>query len=257
MCISLGIKFDYTRTTPLHLYADCADILVCCHMMSRFNSSETLQTPLLTPSSTSLSLPPDIDQAGLFDNGRLSWATSNGTVYITDTKSGACFQNWVTVNHTITHVAELKRHHKGQRSLLVIVLEGNGQHILGVLSSLGVKLIRAIVIPDAITYIHPFSYDGFPPSRELAGFSRPDLFPESVLSLFNGIVAVGTHKGCVYLVDLQLGATPDSVISSCLANPSTLHVIEGPVSVADIKSISETCHVTVDISKGQRLCVWI
>lgn len=220
--------------------------------MSRFNSSETLQTPSLIHPDTPLSLPPDIDQGGLFDNGRLSWATNNGIMYITDTRSGACIQSWSTADYDITHVTELKSHHRGQRSLLVIALEGNGHHILGVLSSLGVKLIRAILIPDAITCIHPFSYDGFPPSRELAGFSRPDLFPESVLSLFNGIVAVGTHKGCLYLIDLQLGTRFDSVIGSCLASPSKLHVIEGPVSVADIKSISESSHVSVDISKGQR-----
>lgn len=223
--------------------------------MTTFNSSGTVQTPSLTRPSVPLTPPPDVAdlQAGLFESGRFSWSASHESVYVTDTSSGQCVQSWSSPDYEVTHVCELTFAGRVQRSLLVVALEGGGQqHVLGVLSALGIKLIRAVLVPDAITSVHPFSYEGFPPSpQDMGDFSRPDMFPDSVLSLYNGIVAVGTHKGHVYLVDLQLGE--EILLGRCsLSSPSKLHVIEGPLSVGKIKAISESSHVTVELSKGGR-----
>ena len=130
-------------------------------------------------------------------------------------------------------------------SLLVVAIEGYGCHMIGVLSPNWGKLIRGVSIPDKITSLHSFNFDGFS-EKCIETYRCPDIFPSSVLPLFNGIVAIGTVGGRSYLVDLQLGLGASS--GDCLNDLSPLHIIEGPVTERDITRMSESGHVTVKVS---------
>ncbi len=220
-------------------------------MTSSLDLNNTVQPPSLVSRPTPLSLPPvpEAQLGGLFHGGCLSWSVADGTLYICDTSTGACLQNWAPSmdGDEITTVVEL---YGPSGPLLVVGIAGPDGHMIGVLSSNWGKLIRSIRVPYKITALHPFNFEGFS-SKHYDAYSRPDMFPNSVLSLFNGIVAVGTAAGHVYLVDLQLAVNVRDSTNDWLNNPAPLHVIEGPLSEHDIASMSETGHVTVEVSKGE------
>lgn len=209
-------------------------------MTSSLEFNDTVQAPSLVGPPTTLSLPPG-QLGGLFHGGRLSWSVADGALYICDTSTGACLQNWASSidGDEITLVTELD----GPRCpLLMVAIAGYDRHMIGVLSSNWGKLIRSVSIPNKITSLHPFSFE----QRFVA-----DMFSNSVLSLFNGIVAIGTIGGRVYLMDVQLGAREVESTRDRLNDPSPLHIIEGPVSEHDIANMSDTGHVTVEVSKGE------
>ena len=202
--------------------------------------------PSITHPPVSLSLQ-SAEQGGFFNNGQLAWSVSNGDLSITNTATGQCVQSWAptTAGYDIKLVSEIKG---PKSSLLVVALEGYGQHIVGVVSSNWGKLIRGVTIPNQVTALHPFSFEGFSPNTD--GYARPDIFPNSVISSFNGIVAVGTVGGRVYLIDLQLGVGMTDSNNDCLNTPSPMHILEGPVTERELSSLSDSGHVTVEISRG-------
>ncbi len=225
--------------------------------MASLELNDTVQPPSIVYPATPLSLPGAATTlGGLFQGGRLSWSVADGSLYVCDTRTGACLQNWNPDDDgdEVTLVAELR---DPSRSLLVVSIAGSDGHVIGVLSSNWGKLIRSVRLQYKITALHPFNFDGFScQDRHGDDYRRPDMFPSSVLSLFNGIVAVGTAGGHVYLIDLQLGTRGDNdAVNGGLIDPAPLHVIEGRVSERDITAMSETGHVTVELSKGEEIII--
>lgn len=177
-------------------------------MMS--SSEAATLTPTIIHPTTNISLPDvllkcgsSVASGGLCSRGNIAWLVLGNSVVVIDTVSGKTIQSWIPPHEAgkIIHVTELDFDTNCQ-TLLAVGLERNGHGVVVVLSPNTTKMLRAIEVPEPITSVHPFSSSAY--ASFVNGYYLPDLFEDSVLAHFSGVVAVGCLGGKVYLINLHM-----------------------------------------------------
>ena len=201
-------------------------------------------TPAVVHPPIGLLLPEVLSQLGSVRKGvLLSGGTAAGrallvvenSFVIVDAGTGKILQSWVPPPEagTINHVAELSLG-RGQQ-LLVVGLEQHDHSVLAVLSSNATKLLRTVAIPEAVTSIYPFCDSAYAPFVD--DYHLPDLFQDSALAHFSGLVAVGCVGGRVYLVNLHLNLDDLRPVGDSVF--STLSVMKEDCSLHEVKNVGE------------------
>ena len=198
-----------------------------------------------------------VAKGGLFSCGTTAWLVLEDCLAIVDTRTGKTIQTWLPPPEagTITHVAELSLGPRQQ--LLVVVLERNDCSVLAVLSQHATKLLRAVEVPEPVTSVHPFCGSNHAPFVD--DYYLPDLFQDSVLSYFSGLVAVGCHGGNVYLINLHLNLDDhfcQRFDEEC--SFSKLSVVGDDSSLDEVQNIGESgMHTCVQITRGMVMVLYL
>lgn len=216
-------------------------------------SPAVMLTPTIVHPSTNILLPDVlskygcVSQGGLLSCGTVAWVVFENSLIVIDAVSGKTIQSWLPPPEagTIFHVSELNLGSDCQ-PLLVVGLEQNGCGVVVVLSPNTTKLLRAFEVPESITSIHPLSSSVY--ASFVDGYCLPDLFQDSALAYFSGVVAIGCQGGKVYLVNLHLNLEDELG----QRNFCKLCLIQEDASGDDVHSIGESGrHVCVQLTQGE------
>jgi len=178
------------------------------------------------------------------DPVKLAWLVRGDTIHTVSTEDGEEVARWKAKDCDVRCKCELKFSYR--TSLLVLALETNNRHVLGVLDPLAPRLVRAVAMPHQITSLHPVSADNL---------NTPGLFSHSILSHFSGIVSVGCKGGHVYLVDLAL--TNRDASTPSLLQPSPLYFVDpsqGIFHTEVSQAVESGAHICVELTG---LYVWV
>ena len=220
-------------------------------------SGDVLQTPTILHAPVNLSCPLEgesVTLARLGGNGRLAWRVVDNTLVVNNISTGECVHLWRPGDHgNISHVTELDLH-LVDGPLLLVVVKKNNHCTIAVLSPATSKLIRAVAIPFLVTVVHPISitdssstdHSDFTPGHH----RQAQLFGDSPLACFSGVVVVGGNGGMLLLIDLHLSSGNSIPVS--MMSPSQLQLLEGPVTMEDIQNISESGrHACIQLTQGK------
>ena len=200
------------------------------------------QLPTFISPPSPLHLPPShssITNGKLFrDSAELAWLLQGDVVHTMNMKNKDVVARWRAKDCSICCTCELNLTYN--RSLLILALETNSGHVLGVLNSKAPKLVRAIALPHKITSVCPVSANNL---------DTPGLFSHGILGHFSGIVAVGCRGGHVYLVDLAL--TNQDPPTPSLHNPSPMYLIDpqrGVVRTEVSQAMDAGAHICLELT---------
>ena len=200
------------------------------------------QLPTFISPPSPLHLPPShssITNGKFFrDSAELGWLLRGDVIHIMHMKAKDVVARWRAKDCSICCTCELNLAH--DRSLLILALETNSEHVLGVLNPKAPKLVRAVALPHEITSVCPVSANNL---------NTPGLFSHGILGHFSGIVAVGCKGGHVYLVDLALSNQDPPTPS--LHNPSPMYLIDpqrGVVRTEVSQAMDAGAHICLELT---------
>lgn len=200
------------------------------------------QVPTFISSPSPLQLLPShssITNGELFrDSAELAWLLQGDVIHTMNIKDRDVVARWRAKDCNICCTCELNLTYN--RSLLILALETNSEHVLAVINPKASKLVRAVALPHKITSVCSVSANNL---------DTPGLFSHGILGHFSGIVAVGCKGGHVYLVDLAL-SNQDAPTPS-LHNPSQMYLIDpqrGVVQTEVSQAMDAGAHICLELT---------